>query len=99
MFGFGISRVRGVSMTPRIPAGSFVITNRWFREKSLSAGQVVKVHHAQYGDMIKTIDHVDEQGNYWLRGESKQSVTMAQIGAVIPQKILARVCFVIEPPV
>jgi len=83
-------------MSPRIPEGSYVLVNCWHSLLSVKPGQVVKVRHARYGDIIKTLDHIDEQGFLWLRGEHQSSVSMLEMGPINQQQVIGIICSIIR---
>ena len=83
-------------MSPRIPEGSYVLVNGWRSALSVKPGQIIKVRHSRYGDIIKTLDHIDEQGFLWLSGEHKSSVSMLDMGPVKHKQVIGMVCFIIR---
>jgi len=83
-------------MSPRIPEGSYVLVNCWRSLLSVKLGQVIKVRHSRYGDIIKTLDHIDEQGFLWLSGEHESSVSMLEMGPVNKQQVIGVICFIIR---
>lgn len=83
-------------MSPRIPEGSYVLVNGWRSALSVKSGQIIKVRHSRYGDIIKTLDHIDEQGFLWLRGEHKSSVSMLAMGPIKHKQVIGMVWFIIR---
>ncbi len=83
-------------MSPAIPEGSYVLVNCWRFLLSVKPGQVIKVRHTRYGDIIKTLDHIDDQGFLWLRGEHKTSVSMRDMGPIHKQQVIGIVWFTIQ---
>ena len=83
-------------MSPAIPEGSYVLGNCWRFLLSVKPGQVIKVRHTRYGDIIKTLDHIDEQGFLWLRGEHKSSVSMLDMGPIKHKQVIGMVWFIIR---
>jgi len=83
-------------MSSCIPEGSYVLVNCWHSLLPVKPGQVIKLHHARYGDIIKTLDHIDEQGFLWLRGEHESSVSMLEIGPINLQQVIGVICFIIR---
>lgn len=84
-------------MSPRIPDKSYVLVNTWIRLFKLKLGEDVLFKHPSYGQIIKTLSHEDKKGFYWFKGENKQSVSMAEIGAISKKQILGKVCLLIRP--
>jgi len=83
-------------MSPAIPEGSYVLVNCWRFLLSVKPGQVIKVRHTRYGDIIKTLDHIDDQGLLWLRGEHQSSLSMLDMGPVNHHQVIGIVSFVIR---
>ncbi len=90
MFGITINRVKGDSMSPLIPHGSYIIFKCFFIRKWLKSGDLVKVLHPKYGTIIKSILYKDSSGFYWLVGENEQSVTTVEMGAITPKMIIGK---------
>ncbi|QUM76018.1 nickel-type superoxide dismutase maturation protease [Moritella sp. 24] len=84
-------------MSPCIPEGSYVLVNGWLSLLSVKPEQIIKVRHTRYGDIIKTLDHIDEQGFLWLRGEHESSVSMLEMGPVSQYQLIGVVWFIIKP--
>lgn len=97
MLGLRIGRVCGTSMLPRIAPDSFVIACRLPVCYPKKAGQVFYLHHPQYGLIVKTLSRVDKNGRYWFRGESPESVSENDLGALEEKHIIGRVIKVIHP--
>ena len=83
-------------MSPRIPEGSYVLVHCWRSALTVKPGQIIKVRHSRYGDIIKTLDHIDEQGFLWLRGQHKSSVSMLDMGPVKHKQVIGVVWFIIR---
>ena len=83
-------------MSPRIPEGSYVLVNGWRSALSVKPGQIIKVRHSRYGDIIKTLDHIDDQGFLWLRGEQKSSVSLLDMGPIKDKQVIGMVWFIIR---
>ncbi|SQD78042.1 conserved protein of unknown function [Moritella yayanosii] len=84
-------------MSPRIPEGSYVLVNGWRSSLSVKPGQIIKIRHSRYGDIIKTLVHIDDQGFLWLRGEHKNSVSMLDMGPINSKQVIGIVWFIIRP--
>ncbi len=95
MLGIRIGRVFGHSMLPRITPDSFIISiklPKWYPKR---VGQLFYLQHPRYGRIVKTLSVIDN-GNYWFRGESSESVSEAAIGILNEQNIIGRVVFIIS---
>ncbi|WP_394391834.1 S24 family peptidase [Shewanella woodyi] len=95
MFGVNICRVSGVSMQPRIPAGSFVLCMGALRTK-LKPGGIYLFEHPRFGQLIKTLSNVDSAGNLWFKGENSHSVTMQEMGPIRQNRVIGKVTWVIS---
>ncbi|MFT5880977.1 MAG: hypothetical protein ACI86X_002116 [Moritella sp.] len=83
-------------MAPRIPDGSYVLVNCWRYFLPPKPQQIIKVRHSRYGDIIKTLDHIDEQGYLWLRGVHPSSVSMLDMGPVSTKQVMGIILFIIK---
>ncbi|KXO12909.1 hypothetical protein AKG98_4108 [Moritella sp. JT01] len=72
------------------------MVNCWHSLLSVRPGRIIKVRHNRYGDIIKTLDHIDEQGFLWLRGEHKSSISTLDMGPVNHHQVIGIVSFVIR---
>ncbi|MGX9417379.1 S24/S26 family peptidase [Vibrio sp. RC27] len=77
-----VNRVAGLSMSPRIPDGSYLIFHHFIYRSLITIGKVVKVDHPRYGLIVKKVINIDPQGNYWLEGLNGHSVSSLEIGAI-----------------
>lgn len=83
-------------MSPRIPDNSYVLLFSWLNIFKPKKGNTLLIKHPKYGDIIKTLNYVDNQGFFWFKGESEQSVSMIEIGPISKDQILAKVCFTLS---
>lgn len=83
-------------MSPCIPEGSYVLVSCWHSLLSVKPEQIIKVRHIRYGDIIKTLDHIDDQGFLWLRGEHKSSVSMLEMGPINQQQVIGVIWFIVQ---
>lgn len=98
MLGFYLNKVTGMSMHPRIPSGSFIISTRWLRFLLLRSGQMFYLQHPRYGCIVKTLHYIDkEKGYFWFKGESDQSLSIDELGAISKDSIIGRVICVAKP--
>jgi signal peptidase I len=94
VLGFKLWKVKGHSMMPLLPHGSFIFTWQW---ASLKPGHRVVLNHEKYGLMVKTIKCIDAQGVLWCKGESTASVSTEQIGPVEGDDVLGIVLWTVRP--
>ncbi|CAM3173970.1 S24/S26 family peptidase [Moritella viscosa] len=87
-----------MSMSSCIPEGSYVLVNCWRSLLSVKPGRIIKVRHTRYGDIIKTLDHIDKQGFLWLRGEHKSSISMLEMGPINQHQVIGIIWFIVKPP-
>ncbi|WP_255546846.1 MULTISPECIES: S24/S26 family peptidase [unclassified Moritella] len=85
-------------MSPCIPEGSYVLVNCWHSLLSVKPGRIIKVRHTRYGDIIKTLDHIDEQGFLWLRGEHKSSISTFEMGPINQHQVIGVIWFIAKSP-
>lgn len=83
-------------MSPRIPDKSYVLLHTWLTIFKPKPGNTLLIKHPKYGDIIKTLDHVDNQGFFWFKGESEQSILMAEIGPISKSQIIAKAYFTLS---
>ena len=95
MFGVNIYRVSGVSMQPRIPAGSFVLCMGALRTK-LKPGAIYLFEHPRFGQLIKTLSNIDNAGNLWFKGENSNSVSTQEMGPIRQKRVIGKVTWVIS---
>jgi len=83
-------------MSPRIPDKSYVLLHTWLTIFKPKPGNTLLIKHPKYGDIIKTLAHVDNQGFFWFKGESEQSIAMAEIGPISKSQIIAKAYFTLS---
>jgi hypothetical protein len=76
-------------MSPDILDGDFILTFKWFRQ--IRAGQLVAVDHETYGFIVKRVVKVAQDGQLWLEGTNRNSLTPERIGWVSPRRVLGKV--------
>lgn len=94
MLGFNLWKVKGESMSPHIPDGSFILT---FRKLPFFSGVKLVFQHATYGLIVKTLIKKDCSGLLWCQGESSTSVSVEQIGPIAQSRVLGSVLWVFKP--
>ena len=95
----GLCHVKGKSMEPTIPGGSFCLTHRLFRKTSLKTGDFVVVGHDMYGDLVKEVVSNDrENRSITLTGHNSESVSTEKMGAIPYAKIKSKVLYSIKKP-
>lgn len=82
-------KVVGVSMTPTLYQGDYVLCLTWplFRFKE---SQVVVVNHPKYQTIIKRIKHIkqiSDKRSYWLVGDNPLSTSSQELGFVTQENI------------
>ncbi len=73
-------------MSPTLKSGDYVLTTR---PRSLRAGCIYVVEHADLGRIIKRLDRI-ESDQYHFKGDSPGSTPGAVIGPVAASRIVAR---------
>jgi len=97
VLGLHFSKVIGRSMSPKIPQDSYVLVMPWLKILALKRGNIIKVKHPQYGEIIKSVVAIDNDGCIWLQGLDPSSVTMAQMGPISASQVLGKVIKIIAP--
>lgn len=91
MLGFTFIKIKGESMSPKIPNESYVLSCSWFSNVFLSEGKKILVQHQQYGLIVKTVALVDHHGFIWVKGENSQSISVEQLGPISANQVIGRV--------
>jgi nickel-type superoxide dismutase maturation protease len=91
MLGFTFFKIKGDSMSPKIPHESYVLSCRWFATFLLGEGKRILVQHHRYGLIVKTVALVDHHGFIWVKGENAQSVSVEQLGPISANQVIGRV--------
>ncbi|MEM6908380.1 MAG: S24/S26 family peptidase [Pseudomonadota bacterium] len=87
MLGWKIARIKGGSMEPLLPDGSFAL----FRAvKSVKRSDVVLVDHPEFGLIVKQVYAVSMDGTVGLRGLSHKSTSARRLGNVDFDRIVGR---------
>lgn len=97
MLGFRICKVAGNSMAPVIPAGSYVLVNRWLNWFTVKAGQRVLLNHPDFGYIVSTVAIVDRNGFIWSRGENPSCLSVERLGPVDKSQLAGRVVWIYKP--
>ncbi|MEI6859627.1 MAG: hypothetical protein V5788_07600 [Shewanella sp.] len=96
MFGIHLYRVAGVSMLPRIPAGSFVLCMGTFSRSRLTLDAVYLFDHPKLGELIKTLVKIDSEGNLWFKGENNTSISSQEMGPIRSGRVIGKVALIIS---
>lgn len=91
MLGFTLLKVKGDSMSPKIPNESYILASHWFAHFFLAEGNKILVKHMSYGVIVKTVALVDHYGFIWLKGENERSISVEQMGPIAKDKVIGRV--------
>lgn len=106
MLRLRILKVTGNSMHPTLESGAFVLVMgfavsvkrlgvQW--RQSFKVGDIVAVHHQQYGDIIKRICQIDYDdkrtitGLYLVGDNPSQSVSTEQMGRIDIEQVIGKV--------
>ncbi len=97
--GLGFYKVTGDSMLPSYCSGDYVLTSR-FNAFTFKVGDVLVVRHARYGNIIKRIERVEEDGSTFLiAGDNTLSSTDSDaLGLVSIKQVLGKVIWHIAAP-
>jgi len=83
-------------MSPLIPDNSYVVVIPWLKILPLKCGNIIKVNHARYGEIIKAVATVDNEGFIWLQGHHNSSVTREEMGPIRSSQVIGRVIYVFK---
>ncbi|WP_440904242.1 S24 family peptidase [Catenovulum sp. SX2] len=96
--GLQINKVTGNSMLPVIPANSYILFYTQFRHHKLKVGDIVRVNHPLYGNIIKQICQIEQNHSaFWLQGMNSESVSIREMGVIKPEQISAKLLLSIKP--
>ncbi|MEL6528353.1 MAG: S24/S26 family peptidase [Pseudomonadota bacterium] len=90
LLGFVIARVRGASMEPGLPDGSFALFRR---RKAVKRGDVILVDHPEFGLIVKRVHVVSRSGLFHLEGTGKLSTDRSRLGGVERDRIKGKLLF------
>ncbi|PIE43619.1 MAG: peptidase S24 [Gammaproteobacteria bacterium] len=89
-----LKRIEGDSMSPSLQNGDYILACLWPRWL-LKPKQIIVLKHPIYGDIIKRIDTIDEQGQLTLIGDNHRSVSREAMGKISKQiktwKVIKRI--------
>ena len=99
MMGLGLYKVTGDSMLPSYCSGDYVLTLR-FNAFTFKVGDVLVVRHTRYGNIIKRIERVEEDGStFSIAGDNTLSSTDSDVlGLVSIKQVLGKVIWHIAAP-
>lgn len=97
MFGFNIWKVKGYSMSPDIPDGSYVLLFNWFGLSPVKSNDRVIMKHKKFGYILKTVVHVDKAGLVWSRRENEHGLKPQRIGPICLSQVKGKVLKVFAP--
>ncbi|UBU50234.1 nickel-type superoxide dismutase maturation protease [Cobetia amphilecti] len=86
----GLYRVNGLSMSPGLAPGDYVVTlKRW--KSRYRIGDIVVAQHPQFGRIIKRIRAIQPDGMLWLEGTHPDSTSTDKMGLMRREWIQGRV--------
>lgn len=86
----GIIKVKGVSMTPALNDGDYIITLK--PRTPPRAGFIYVMMHERHGRIIKRLSHIDDQGAHYMSDNPEGSA-----GVIPAARITARAWLVVTP--
>lgn len=94
MFGWTLIRIRGWSMAPVLPHGSYAL----FRAKrTVRTGDIVLADHPVLGPIVKSVRRQTPAG-YILEGRSPASIGSAALGVIPRDGIVGVLVMAHTPP-
>ena len=91
MLGINIFLISGDSMKPLIPKNSYVISLPVLFKR---VNSILIFKHEKYGDLVKRLISIDNDGNHWFKGENNHSVSSTKIGPIKEKDIIGRATLV-----
>ncbi|WP_288990361.1 nickel-type superoxide dismutase maturation protease [uncultured Cobetia sp.] len=86
----GLYRVNGLSMSPGLAPGDYVVTlKRW--KSRYRIGDIVVAQHPHFGRIIKRIRAIQPDGMLWLEGTHPDSTSTDKMGLMRRERIQGRV--------
>lgn len=86
----GLYRVNGLSMSPGLAPGDYVVTlKRW--KSRYRIGDIVVAQHPHFGRIIKRIRAIQPDGMLWLEGTHPDSTSTDKMGLMRREWIQGRV--------
>ncbi|BBO56279.1 MAG: peptidase S24 [Cobetia sp.] len=86
----GLYRINGLSMSPGLAPGDYVVTlKRW--KSRYRIGDIVVAQHPQFGRIIKCIRAIQPDGMLWLEGTHPDSTSTDKMGLMRRERIQGRV--------
>ena len=86
----GLYRINGLSMSPGLAPGDYVVTlKRW--KSRYRIGDIVVAQHPHFGRIIKRIRAIQPDGMLWLEGTHPDSTSTDKMGLMRRERIQGRV--------
>ncbi|MDO6671573.1 S26 family signal peptidase [Cobetia amphilecti] len=86
----GLYRVNGLSMSPGLAPGDYVVTlKRW--KSRYRTGDIVVAQHPRFGRIIKRIRAIKPDGMLWLEGTHPDSTSTDKMGLLSDHMVKGRV--------
>ncbi|WP_405280124.1 S26 family signal peptidase [Cobetia sp. Ld8] len=86
----GLYRVNGLSMSPGLAPGDYVVTlKRW--KSRYRIGDIVVAQPPHFGRIIKRIRAIQPDGMLWLEGTHPDSTSTEKMGLLMREWIQGRV--------
>ncbi|UTV88086.1 nickel-type superoxide dismutase maturation protease [Cobetia amphilecti] len=86
----GLYRVNGLSMSPGLAPGDYVVTlKRW--KSRYRVGDIVVAQHPHFGRIIKRIRAIQPDGMLWLEGTHPDSTSTDKMGLMRREWIQGRI--------
>ncbi|EPJ49490.1 MAG: hypothetical protein OFPII_00420 [Osedax symbiont Rs1] len=76
-------------MAPTLQHDDYIVALRLPYSK-FNIDDIVIVHHPVYAEIIKRIERVDQEGNYWLIGDGMDTLSSDKIGAIHNSQIIGK---------
>lgn len=87
-------KIDGDSMLPKMADGDFIFISRLYI--NLQPRHMVVVSHPIYQRIVKRIEHINNDGQLWLCGDNRLSLSSAQMGWIEPSWITGKVLIIIN---
>ncbi|WP_176493246.1 S26 family signal peptidase [Cobetia sp. 5-25-4-2] len=94
---FGLYRVNGLSMSPGLAPGDYVVTLKRWRSR-YRVGDIVVARHPHFGHIIKRICEIQPDGMLWLEGTHPDSTSTEKMGLLSCRLVKGRVITKVSGP-
>jgi nickel-type superoxide dismutase maturation protease len=93
---FYFRRISGNSMLPVLKNGDYIVAIHYWKI-AFKCNDIVVVQHPTFGEIIKRIAKIDNNGDFWLNGDGSDTLSSLTMGAINKKSILGKMIWHIHP--